>query len=167
MTTKSEAMKSIIAGRMHEVFTHETMGSFDVTALRMLVALRGAELHRCLYSQIRTPDGTEGVAYIVGRREVDEARCKELTDAQLEEPLLMLLCPAGVNGPRETHLLVDGIHRFVERHRRGKPEFWVHIVPLDMAPKIDMGKFRNVPWGKKEVIPGVGLVDREEKSKCR
>lgn len=162
MTTKSEAMNSIIAGKRHEVFTHETLGCFDITGLRHLVAVFGPPLIRCTYDNMRAPDGSDPFAYIVGQREIDEARCTELTDEQLDDPILMVLCPAGTNGPGETHLIVDGMHRFVERKRRGKVDFMVHLIALEMAPMVDITQFRNVPWGKKDVVPGRGLVDRED-----
>lgn len=57
------------------------------------------------------------------------------------------------------------MHRFVERHRRGKATFEVYMVPLAIAPMIDRSKHRNIPWGRKEVVPGRGLVDMEDAEK--
>lgn len=157
MTSKSEVMRAIVAGKMREVFSHESLGCFDVTELRRLVALHGAPLHKCSYSDMHAPGDADPFSFIVGNREVDYERCSELTDEQLEEPLIMLLVPPNVVGePHETHLMV---HRFVERKRRGKEFFMLHLIPLDLAPKVDKNFYRNIPWGKKELIPGVGLVD--------
>lgn len=39
------------------------------------------------------------------------------------------------------------------------------MVPLAIAPMIDRSKHRNIPWGRKEVVPGRGLVDMEDAEK--
>lgn len=77
--TKSDAMKGIIAGRTREVFTHETLGCFDITGLRLMIESFGAPLHHCRYDAMRAPDGSDPFAYIVGQREIDE--CTALSNA--------------------------------------------------------------------------------------
>jgi hypothetical protein len=103
------------------------------------------------------------LSYLVENREVDESRIVELTTAQLHDPLIFVLCPAGTNGEGESHLLVDGIHRLVARYRRGYEDFLFRMVPWDRAQRIDPDDFTNIEWGDKELVPGVGLVDRRTK----
>lgn len=161
--SKSNAARLIASGIGRESFQHDTLGHFDITALRAFIRAGRPQILNCKYSEI-SYDGSEvdALAHLVGNREVCPQRCKELTTEQLEEPLIFLLCPAGANGEHATHLLVDGIHRFVERQARGKADFHFYLIPIELAPRVDEVNYREVPWGEKELIPGKGLVPRSQ-----
>lgn len=161
--TKSQVARLVAQGLARETFQHVTLGHFDVTALRALVEVEFTEIMRCSYEAISIAGGVEmgAVAYLTQNREVDQARCAELTCEQLDEPLIFLLCPPGSNGDGETHLLVDGIHRLVQRDRIGCFEFRFRMVPLDRAPRVDLGDDASIAWGDLDLVPGVGLVRRK------
>lgn len=161
--TKSQASKLVAAGIAREVFVHETLGTFDIAGLRELIATDFPHIYLCAYASVNMVDGAEcdAMAYMVANREVDQNRCRELTDEQLDDPLIFVLCPPGSNGEQETHLLVDGIHRLVERKRRGHRLFRFYLVPLKQAPTVRPEDYHNIEWGDKEVVPGLGLVDRK------
>jgi hypothetical protein len=166
MTTKSEAAALVAAGQAHETFHHATLGHFNITRLREVIAQGGFKLHRCKFDDLKMVDGIEAdaFAYLTANREIDPARVAELTEQQIREPLLFALCPPGSNGEGESHLLLDGIHRFVARRQRGKTFFTFIMVPLAEVPIVDPALFAgNLPWGEKDVVPGVGLVNRREK----
>jgi len=162
--TKSQVARLVAEGLARETFQHVTLGHFDVTALRELVLAEYPEVTRCRYDALSMVDGIEcdALDYLVQNREVDRARCAELTREQLDDPLIFLLCPPGSNGDGESHLLVDGIHRLVERHRRGYPDFRLRMAPLHRAPRVDPDDDAHIPWGDTDLVPGVGLVKRRE-----
>lgn len=156
--SKSEAASLVAAGRVVEIFDHATLGVFDVSWLRRLVAglaERGGRPLSCSFADVRAEDGSaDPYVFITSQREIDRARVRELTDAQLEDPLIFLLCPPGTNGDGETHLLVDGIHRLVARRERGLKDFRFWLVPLAAARRFDKASATEIPWGEKEVRDG-------------
>jgi hypothetical protein len=169
--TKTEAARLVAIGRLHETFAHDTLGSFDITTLRGLVKRldrkRRIKTLRCRFDAVRVVEGinADPMEYLLSQREVDFARAALLTDRQLADPLIYLLCPPGSNGPQETHLLVDGIHRLYERKRRGYVDFAFYLIPLAYAPRIDRSQFfAELLWGEKDLIPGRGLVPRKVKT---
>jgi hypothetical protein len=160
--TKSQVSRLVVTGHCRETFSHETLGHFDVTGIRQLAIAEFPEVMVCAFSAMTMADGIQrdALAYLIANREVDHDRCLELTTEQLQDPLIFLLCPAGTNGEGESHLLVDGIHRLVAGYTRGYSDFRFRMVPMDRAPRFDPGDFTNVEWGDKELVLGVGLVDR-------
>lgn len=164
MLTKSEVAKLVATGAVTEVFHHGTLGVFDVGELREIVAQlaeRGRRPNVCAFADVRAEDGSiDPHEFLISQREIDPARVRELTDEQLEEPLIFLLCPPETNGVGETHLLVDGIHRLVGRRARGFPDFRFWLIPLVLAPRVDARNAISIEWGKKVVRDGK-LVDRE------
>jgi hypothetical protein len=167
MMDKSHSARLIAMGLGRESFQHETLGHFDISALRELITgvlkaepglmpVRHGRYDQLLYEG----EAEKAYEHVVSNREVDPARCRELTDEQLNEPLIFLNCPAGTNGEGDTQLLVDGIHRFVERRTRGMEGFDFYMIPLAVAPRVDGGLYTTIPWGEKEVVPGKGLVRR-------
>lgn len=164
MITKSEVARITEAGLGIETFQHETLGHFNVTALREMVQQSNCERHRCFFTDIAMVDGVEcdALEYLFSHREIDPQRCQELTGLQLEEPLIFLDCPPGSNGEQASSLLVDGIHRMKARRDRGYLDFWFYLIPLEQAPRIDPVEWEqsHIPWGEMEVVPGKGLVKR-------
>lgn len=164
--TKSQAARLISQGALTETFVHATLGHFNVSALRVLVAelvRRGKSPQRFAFADVRAENGDpDPIAFLSSQREIDQARVDELTDADLEDPVIMIICPPGTNGAGETHLLVDGIHRMTGRHQRGLPDFPFWMIPYDVAKMLsaDLARGINVPWGRKEVRDG-RLVDQE------
>lgn len=162
--TKTEMMASVIAGRSLETFHHIDLGIFNVTVLRAYIKKNPKfPAFKCKFSDVRMEAKVghlDPMQWLIGNREIDYARAASLTDDQLKEPVIHVLCPAGTNGDEETHLLIDGIHRIFERHRRGKSFFRYHLFPLAVCPLVDTTGFVHVPWGEKDVIPGLGLVPR-------
>lgn len=162
--TKSEAARIIAEGRGVESFHHDTLGNFNVTALREMVNTGAEDVHYCPFDAIQMVDGIEGDAleYLIGHREIDRERVASLTPAQLEDPLLFLECPAGSNGEQASQLLVDGIHRLVALKERNYDGFYFYLVPLEDAPRIDTESCEEIPWGEMDLIPGQGLVKRKQ-----
>ncbi len=170
MPNKSEMARLVARGLVHETFAHETLGHFDITRLRMI--LRDAygpgkegPVRYCKFSELGMVDGitADAFSYLIGAREVDKVHASNLTERQLKDPLYFLLCPPGTNGEGESHLLVDGIHRLWERKKRGKEGFKFYLFPLELAPRIDDNVYREIKWGEKDLVPGVGLVTRKER----
>lgn len=165
--TKSECARLVRKGLAHETFAHETLGHFDISNLRRIIEVlarrKVIEVHHCRFDQVQFDGKVEGTTHLFAHREIDVRRAHELTGRQLREPLIFLLCPPGTNGETETHLLVDGIHRMYERKQRGMDDFKFYLFPLDKAPRVNRSEVREIPWGDKEVVPGVGLVNRERK----
>jgi hypothetical protein len=170
MTTKDEMHRLVVAGIANETFQHETLGHFDITMMRRAIELVKDRLtvYSCNFDQLGMVDGIEadGYTYLTQHREIDRERVKNLTDEQIEEPLIILDCPAGTNGTGRSDLLVDGIHRLVARKERGKEGFSFYRLPLEHAPRIDDSKvgvdFVQLQWGEKDLIPGQGLVERKK-----
>lgn len=157
--TKSEAAARVRSGVSLETFHHVNMGVFNVTAARLLIK-RHPQLfqkRRFLFSQLKAEgqpdlDAAGVMAWLCDQREVDQARCAELTRHQLEEPVIHLFDHAGIC------FLIDGIHRMSRRFQRGMPDYWTFMVPLEVAPKVPSG-IRHQDWGKMEVRDGK-LVER-------
>jgi hypothetical protein len=157
------------AGIVREVFTHVTMGTFDIKQMReriqreTVASGRVPPLHRCRFDNMKMTDGRriDVLSYLMQQREIDLLRCSQLTDEELKDPLIYVLCPPGSNGDGVSHLLIDGIHRMVERHRRGFPDIVFYLIPLRDAVMVDMSTHTEVEWGDKSLVPGVGLVKRK------
>lgn len=170
ITGKSLAAALVRSGELLESFHHATLGVFNITSMRehcRRARARGAEPYLCAFEDVSAENGhPDPMAFLVGNREVDMDRVAELTREDLEDPVIMVACPPGVNGSSETHLLVDGIHRLVARHDRGYKDFVLWMIPWDEAQvhrvRPDEG-LMSVSWGTKEVVDGQ-LVDRARRS---
>jgi hypothetical protein len=164
--SKSELSKLIAQGLLQETFTHATLGSFDISASRSLIAHMALTRRHCNFADVRMADGTgvtiDPFEYLISQREIDMARVGELTDKELDEPLIYAHCPPGSTAPGESHLLIDGIHRLVARKRRMMPDFWFYLLPLHMVPRVNRHGVVDVPWGEMDVREGVGLVRRDK-----
>lgn len=163
--TKSQSAQLVRRGLLMEVFHHATLGRFDVSAIRHYLLGYRAGVHgdkpmTCRFDSVRAETGDpDPMAFLVGQREIDEARVAELTAEDLEDPIIFVACPPGSNGEGETHLLVDGIHRLVARHRRGYKDFVFYMTSLEVARALWRGappgvELVEVPWGEKEVRDG-------------
>ena len=164
--TKAEAWKLVRACLAEETFAHQTLGHFNISVLRRvigeLIARQKIVRNYCRFDQVLFEGEGNGTEHLFANREIDKAHAASLTRQQLEEPLIFLSCPPGTNGEGETQLLVDGVHRMFERHRRGYEDFRFYLFPLHLAPRVDKSQYREIKWGEKDLIPGVGLVDRKK-----
>lgn len=163
---KSQVADLIARGVGYETFQHETLGVFDISSLRQMIARNKPKPLYCLYSELKMVDGveTDALQYLIEHRDVDMQRCAELTERQLDDPLIYVDCPPYPGEPTPSQLLIDGVHRLVERKRRGKTGFYYFLIPLDQAPRIPERLLGlALPWGEKDIVPGVGLVPHKEK----
>lgn len=164
--TKVECAKLVREGRAIETFAHQTLGHFNVSALRIAIARhvkqRLIQVRQCRFDQVQF-DGspTDANEHLFNSREIDQERVKALTPRQINDPLIFLLCPPGANGDGETHLLVDGVHRMYARKQRNFPFFHFYLFPLEYAPRVDEAMTTELKWGEKDLIPGIGLVTRQ------
>ncbi len=169
MTTKTEAAAMVASGLHMETFHHSTLGHFNITLLRVMIQATNQlypgrlKLHFCRFDQMQMVDSVKADAfdYLTANREIDPDRVSSLTAEQIDEPLIFLKVPAGLNGDQESDLLVDGIHRLCRRKREGLKSFEFYIVPMFLCPVVEDGDGAMIPWGEKEVVPGVGLVRRK------
>ena len=163
--TKSQSARLVREGVLNEVFCHASLGRFDVGALHQLTARSttlGAKPLWCRFDAVRAETGDpDPMAFLTAQREIDADRVAELTGEDLDDQVIFVACPAGINGGEETHLLVDGIHRITARHQRGYQDFVFWLVPWSIACYLRPLSSRaiSVPWGHKEVRDGQ-LVDR-------
>jgi hypothetical protein len=105
----------------------------------------------------------DALTHLFNNREIDRTRAAALNFVEIDEPVIILDCPPGANGIGATQLLIDGIHRIFERHRRGYSFFEAYLLPLQLACRADLSEGRFAPWGKFDVVPGRGLVRRKDK----
>jgi hypothetical protein len=159
--TKSQAAERVRDGRSVETFHHATMGVFNVTACRQIIKRMPHifKPHHVRFADIKAEglpdlDSAGVVAWLVGQREVDQARCAELTSAQLEDPLISMMDEAGMS------YVIDGIHRLSERFRRGKTGYRFYAMPVQIIPKLAPGTYLERPWGEMDVRDGQ-LVKRK------
>lgn len=151
--TKNEIAALVAQGKGRECFEHSTEGIFDITALREMIAARKVPFteHTVALADI--------VPHILASREVCEERIGSLSEASWKyHQIIFLECP-GAEGV--THLMVDGHHRAIRRHREGLTTVQAFMVPLAHAPRPNPG-WGKVPWanwGVKDIIDGK-LVSR-------
>lgn len=147
--TKSQAAALVRSGLLTECFAHDTLGMFDVSALRRLIAEAPDRWEICAADL--TPETLE---FIQANREIDPARVAELTPAEADEPILALACPDG------EHLFIDGHHRLVRRHQLGHKTFLFYNIPLADAPRLLPGGYVDVPWGEMDIPTEPGALRR-------
>lgn len=155
-STKAEVMERVIKGELIETFFHETLGGFNVTALRkMCKAFRLQSQQFVFKGAVATNAGVEGNIWdwLFSQRDVDLARAKSLTPDQLIDPAIIIDIPEGINGEGATTLIVDGIHRIYERRRRNKPNFFAYVIPLEFAPRAP-DNCKEIQWGEKQIVKG-------------
>lgn len=164
---KSLIASLVAAGLAREFFDHQTLGRFDVSTARQLVAsLWRNNIKFCRFDAMRMADDNKNIdalQYLFASREIDEDRCRELTTIQLNDPAINVVCPPGTNGEELSHLLIDGIHRIKARFDRDYDGFYFYEIPLELAPRmIHDATVIEIPWGEMELVPGVGLVKRKK-----
>lgn len=154
MRTKSEAAALVVAGKSIETFHHSTMGIFNITFARRIIAAHRSYFkpHTVLFADIRAEgqpqlDAAGVVQWLIGQREVCPLRCAELTAEQLEEPLINAVDEHGMS------YIVDGIHRLVARYERGMPGYSFYAFPLKFMPRVPKD-VPDQPWGEKDVVNG-------------
>lgn len=141
--TKSELMKLITADIVHEAFTHEHEGVFDVTAMRDFAK---ANLFR---QSIAMNDSV--IQELRKYHIIDEARISELQRASwLDDPALIVQYMEEIDGVLQpTMLLVDGVHRIIRRFHEGLDFFEAYIFEESqiIRPKADWINAPDV-WGE-------------------
>lgn len=144
LMTKSEIMKLVASGAIHETFDHSTEGKFDVTAMR-----KAAQESKLPTLRVRIADV---YAAICQDRVIDQARIDEL-DARswkADPAMVVVFNEAG----QTSHLLIDGIHRILRRHKEGEFLFraWfideANVIRPDMTQWVE-GVERGIDWGDK------------------
>lgn len=163
--TKAQVAQLVRAGAVREIFEHASLGLFDIAVMRHYIsarAARGETPQRCQFCDVRTETGgANPMEFLISQREIDPARVAELTAEELEDPVIFVICPAGMNGEAETHLLVDGNHRIMARHQRGYADFLFWPIPWHVVDQLRPPQDGiSIPWGQKEMRDGK-LVDRE------
>jgi hypothetical protein len=174
-STKSQIAARVAAGQDSEVFSHETLGHFDISKLR--AAILGApnfKPDRFFFSALKFYDGESmdnPWKRLFDARDIDLARVNELTPEQIADPVIHLVVPPRLadNSPVTTHLLVDGIHRLYRRRQDRKPDYWSYVLPIDWAPRVPAWAIElsglidpSSQWGNKEMVDGKIVDIRKE-----
>jgi len=154
LMTKTQIMQAVAAGRVHETFDHETDGKFDVTAMRALCA-------KLNWPSLRVPV-SEVVDEIRQSRVIDEARIDELPQASWQNDPALVVIMKDADG-NDQHLLIDGTHRILRRHKEGCEIFRAYFVPEFMVIRPDMTQWvrseeRGIDWG--DAIEGDKIIKR-------
>lgn len=158
MPSKSQLLKSIIAGRAHEAFTHEELGTFDITLMREVATRGGYEL--CHTSMVDAD-----VKFLMLNRDWEPQRVWEIMidpHAPWEiDPVMVILTPQG------SHLLVDGIHRLIARRALLCEDWFFFMAPYEAAirPPSMMFNRPDMGWGKYDVGRDGKLYNRADGSR--
>lgn len=139
MYTKTQLMRSLQRGYRHEVFSHSTMGLFDITLMRealsvgRLPATRETVLLSSFYAAMCT------------MREVDYERVVTLPDESWQDdPGIFILVPDSDGST--SYLMADGHHRCVRRRLEGKEDMVFWMVPLEHAIRSQSGALSYLDW---------------------
>jgi hypothetical protein len=172
MVSKIESAEMVARGEVMEIFSHESLGHFNVSETRKLIATY-PELfpqRAARFAETRMVDGIQVDAwdYIFKSRDICQERAASLTGEQLIDPAIVVEVPEGVNGNFDrSHLIIDGIHRVFRRKQLGKPEYYFYLVPMAVVPMVPHWAVEvsdalrpDLAWGKFDFVGGV-FVDRE------
>jgi hypothetical protein len=147
LMTKTEIMKLVASGKVHECFDHSIEGTFDVTAMREW-AEDNAVVMLCPISDV--------LSFILTNRVFEMERAFDLDEnSWANDPAMCVVLER--NG-QEEHLLIDGIHRIIRRHHAGLELFKCYMVPESKVVRPDMtqwqhGTERGIDWGD-DVVDG-------------
>ena len=142
--SKSAASSLVRSGVCKEVFTFiadtgETL-NFDVSELRAKLKRMDCPAEGKV---VCMPVGLEDfIHHILSNTDFDLDRVKELTDKDLEDPPIFVLCEDG------SHILVDGVHRCIRWYQEGKNEVTCFIVPYSYAPQLNVDGTVRAHWGR-------------------
>src|SRR6266436_2950502 len=107
---KTQLMSLVTQNLIHECFTHEFYGTFDVTEIRKAAArgVFGRPWTSALY-----PDRPDLIEFIKSSRDVDPMRVLHFVQNQdqIGHPAIAILCPPNERSEEETDLIIDGTHR--------------------------------------------------------
>lgn len=140
---KSQSAALVRLGLLEEIFTHQTLGEFSTTRIHEMLL---KDPNR--WPVVRVDLDKNLIEHILTSREVDPDRARELTDADLSVPCLLLLCKDG------THCIIDGVHRISARWAKGEKFVYFWLIPIDEAPRVQRTAATiDIPWGELEVTP--------------
>jgi hypothetical protein len=140
--SKTEVMKLVSWGRVHESFEHEHEGRFDVTAIRMLSPQIKGEVHELPIHDV--------LAFILINRVLDVQRVRDLdAESWRNDPAIAIQM---VRDGITEHLLIDGVHRIMRRHQEGLQTFRCYVIDEKHAIRPDLNKWqpgveRGIDWG--------------------
>lgn len=147
--TKTEIMKLIAKGQIHESFEHSTEGLFDITEMRQACATSGSRPFEVPIASV--------LPFILTNRVFEMQRVFDLDENSWKnDPAMCVLYDRG--GSAE-HLLVDGVHRIMRRHHAGLTDFHCYFVDEKDIVRPDMRKWqdgvkRGLDWGSEVVVDG-------------
>ena len=143
--TKTQIMQLVASGRTRECFEHESMGMFDVTAIRR--AIKKNEISFKLLCVALD----QVVPFVRQNRETEPARVSELTWESYEnDPGIFIELPDG------TSLMIDGHHRALRREAEGLDHMFFYFISLEQAirPGENWVKHPFVTWeGERDKTP--------------
>lgn len=152
LMSKSDNMKLISAGRVHETFEHSEQGLIDVTVLRQ-----------------QCKDGKFGAPYDVGLDQVvpfihqsrvfEMERVEELDEESWRNDpgiFVILRDPSGIS-----HMLIDGTHRALRRRLEGLDGMLFYVVPQEHIVRPKPGFMQLTDWGD-SVLKDGKIVKRSD-----
>lgn len=153
LMTKTQMMNLVAQGRVHESFEHSIEGLFDVTAMRLNCQDLKIEPFRIEIKDV--------LDFIRESRVIDQARIMELPDAAWRNDPAM--CVVYRRGDEVEHMLIDGVHRILRRHKEGFTQFYCWFVEERdiVRPNLEdwqRGVERGIDWG--DVIVDGKIVKR-------
>lgn len=154
LMTKTALMKLVAAGSVHEAFEHSIDGSFDITAMRAW-----AQTHRVAAVSFAIGDAVD---HLRTDRVVDEQRIAELDENSWRNDPAMVVLFDNEDGS-VSHLLIDGTHRILRRHKEGLTDFLCYLIPSANVIRPDnkewvRGVDRGIDWG--DDVVGDKIVKR-------
>lgn len=135
-------MSLVASNDVHECFEHTVDGLFDITEMRRFASTHQVPVLSFHISAV--------IAHIEEERVIDAQRVLELPEESWKFDPAMLVIYEREDGAQ--HLLVDGTHRILRRHREGLKTFTAYtfaeqdIIRPDMA-KWKRGCERGIDWG--------------------
>jgi hypothetical protein len=139
LMSKTEVMKLVKWGRVHESFEHEHEGRFDITAMRMLPPqIRGKVYELPIH---------EVLAFILINRVLDVQRVRDLdVESWRNDPAIAI------------QMIRDGVHRIMRRHQEGLQTFLCYVIDEKHAIRPDLNEWqpgveRGIDWGD-ELVDG-------------
>jgi hypothetical protein len=138
---KSVFMYHVARGDQREVFEHEELGLFDVTAMRERAKFRGEAVEIAI-------DQVE--PFVRANRVFEQDRVDQLDSYSWQfDPVLYVLLDEGP--PHGTsYLLIDGAHRVIRRHQEGRDTALAVILTEADILRPDLSK-----WGRVQETLGL------------
>lgn len=148
--SKTRLMNYVIAGRMRECFSHSDQGEFDVTAQRAWCEQNALDEAKC---QVINVGLEQIIPWLAEHRVVEDQRAAELPETSwLLDPGIFIHY-VDIEAGTESHLMIDGHHRALRRHREGKDNMLFYLVPSKfiIRPSKDWIPNPWFDWGDKMV----------------